>query len=302
MGTKLHMTSAFHPQSDGQTEAANRVIVMYLRCFTRDRPRQWLRWLSWAEYTYNTAYQTSLRDTPFRVVYGREPPSIRSYEPGETRVAAVARDMEAREAFLEEVRYRLEQAQATQKLYYDRHHRQVSYQLGDWALLRLRQRAASSLPRTTTSKLKPRFVGPYRIVELINDVAVRLALPPGARLHDVFHVGVLKKFIGVPPASPPALPIIHNGAVVPEPLQVTQARLARGVRQVLVHWRANRSSLLPEKTSTNSTASTQTFSSRTSWVSRGRDVMCGRTYRRRRDACRAAERAERAQEEATTSG
>jgi hypothetical protein len=56
MGTKLHMSSAFHPQSDGQTEAANRIIIMYLRCFTGDRPRQWLRWLSWAEYVYNTAY------------------------------------------------------------------------------------------------------------------------------------------------------------------------------------------------------------------------------------------------------
>ena len=82
MGTKLHMTSAFHPQSDGQMEAANRVIAMYLRCFTGDRPRQWLRWLPWAKYIYNTAYQTSLHDTPFRVVYGRDPPTIRSYEPG----------------------------------------------------------------------------------------------------------------------------------------------------------------------------------------------------------------------------
>jgi hypothetical protein len=153
MGIKLHMTLAFHPQSDGQTEAANRIIVMYLRCFTGDRPRQWLRWLPWAEYTYNTAYQTSLRDTPFHVVYGRDPPSICSYEPGETRVATVAQDMEAREAFLADVRYRLEQAQASQKLHYDRQHRQVSYQVGDWALLRLRQRAASSLPRTTTGKL-----------------------------------------------------------------------------------------------------------------------------------------------------
>jgi hypothetical protein len=233
MGTKLHMTSAFHPQSDGQTEAANRIIVMYLRCFTGDRPRQWLRWLPWAEYTYNTAYQTSLRDTPFRVVYGRDPPSIRSNEPG---VAAVAQDMEAREAFLADVRYHLEQAQASQKLHYDRQHRQVSYQVGDWALLRLRQRAASSLPRMTTGKLKPRFVGPYRVVEIINDVVVRLELPQGARLHDVFHVGVLKKFIGAPPASPPALPAIHNGAVIPEPLRVEQARLARGVRQVLEHW------------------------------------------------------------------
>jgi len=74
IGAKLHMTSAFHPQSDGQTEAANKVIVMYLRCFTGDRPRQWLRWLPWTEYIYNTAFQSALRDTPFRVVYGRDPP------------------------------------------------------------------------------------------------------------------------------------------------------------------------------------------------------------------------------------
>jgi hypothetical protein len=55
--SKLHTTSAFHPQSDGQTEAANKVIVMYLHCLTGDHPRQWLCWLSWAEYIYNTAYQ-----------------------------------------------------------------------------------------------------------------------------------------------------------------------------------------------------------------------------------------------------
>jgi hypothetical protein len=112
MGTKLHMTTVFHPQSDGQTEAANCVIVMYLWCFTGDRPRQWVRWLPWAEYVYNTAYQTSLRDTPFRMVYGHDPLTIRSYEPGETSVAAVAQNMEDRDVFLTDVRYRLEQAQA----------------------------------------------------------------------------------------------------------------------------------------------------------------------------------------------
>ena len=112
MGAKLHMTSPFHPQSDGQSEAANRVIVMYLRCLTDDRPRQWLRWLPWVEYVYNTAYQSSLRDTSFSVVYGRDPPTIRSYETGDTRVAAVARNMEERDEFLADIRYRLEQAQA----------------------------------------------------------------------------------------------------------------------------------------------------------------------------------------------
>lgn len=68
--------------------------------------------MSW-EYTFNTAYHTSLWDTLFHVVYGHDPPSIRSYELGETRVAAVAQDMEARKAFLDDVRYRLEQAQAS---------------------------------------------------------------------------------------------------------------------------------------------------------------------------------------------
>jgi hypothetical protein len=84
---------------------------MYLRCFTGDRPRQWLRWLPWAEYTYNTAYQSSLRETPFRVVYGRDPPTIRSYELGDARVAAMAPEMEDRAAFLDDICVRLEQAQ-----------------------------------------------------------------------------------------------------------------------------------------------------------------------------------------------
>jgi hypothetical protein len=295
MGTKLHMTSAFHPQSDGQTEAANRVIVMYLRCFTGDRPQQWLRWLPWAEFVYNTAYQSSLKETPFRVVYGRDPPTIRSYEPGETRVAAVARDMEERETFLAEVRHRLEQAQALQKLYYDRQHRPVSYQVGDWALLRLRQRTMASLPQAQPGKLKPRFVGPYRVIELINDVAVRLELPPQARIHDVFHVGVLKKFVGAPPAAPPPLPPIQHGTVTPEPLRVQRARLARGVRQLLVHWRGE-----PPESATWEDAEAfheqfPTFQLEDELgLEGGRDVMWGQTYTRRRrarDIRRAAERA-----------
>jgi hypothetical protein len=295
VGTKLHMSSAFHPQSDGQTEAANRVIVMYLRCFTGDRPRQWLRWLPWAEYVYNTAFQSSLRETPFRVVYGRDPPSIRSYEPGDTRVAAVARDMEARDAFIADVKLRLEQAQLVQKKHYDRRHRPVSYQVGDWALLRLRHRTMASLPEASSGKLKPRYIGPYRVVELVNDVAVRLALPPGARIHDVFHVGTLRKFSGTPPESPPALPPIHNGVVTPEPDRVERARLARGVRQLLVHWRGE-----PPESAT--WEDLDSFRDRFPQfqledellLEEGRDVMWGRTYSRRRrarDIRRAAERA-----------
>jgi hypothetical protein len=295
MGTKLHMTSAFHPQSDGQTEAANRVIVMYLRCFTGDRPRQWLRWLPWAEYVYNTAYQSSLRETPFRVVYGRDPPTIRSYEPGETRVAAVARDMEERDAFLADVRYRLEQAQLVQKHHYDRHHRQVAYQVGDWAWLRLRPHTMSSLHQAPTGKLKPRYIGPYRIVELLNEVAVRLQLPPQARIHDVFHISVLKKFSGEPPSAPPPLPPIHHGVVTPAPARVERARIARGVRQLLVHWLGEPPESATWEDLDNFRAQFPDFQLEDELLlEEGRDVMWGSTYvrrRRARDVRRAAERA-----------
>jgi hypothetical protein len=136
-GSKLHMSSAFHPQTDGQAEAVNKMIDMYLRCITGDRPRNWVRWLPWAEYIYNTAFHTALGDTPFRLVYGRDPPSIRSYEAGDIRVAAIAQSMSERNAFLEDVRVRLEQAQQHAKQAYDRHHREVSFSVGEWVWLRL---------------------------------------------------------------------------------------------------------------------------------------------------------------------
>ena len=68
-------------------------------------------------------------------------------------------------------------------------------------------------------------------------MAVRLALPPRAKLHDVFHVGLLKKWVGNPPAAPPPLPAMHNGVVEPEPEHAVHAHLAHGIRQVLIQWK-----------------------------------------------------------------
>lgn len=104
---QLHMSSAFHPQSDGQTEAVNKTIAMYLRCLVGDRPRKWLAWLPWAEFCYNTSFQSSLKETPFKVIYGRNPPTIQSYEPGTPKVAAVDQLMRNRDDFLADIRDRL---------------------------------------------------------------------------------------------------------------------------------------------------------------------------------------------------
>jgi transposase InsO family protein len=81
-GIRLKMSTAFHPQTDGQSEAVNKTISMYLRCITGDRPRSWLEWLPWAEYCYNTSYHSALKTTPFQVVYGQPPPGIPPYHTG----------------------------------------------------------------------------------------------------------------------------------------------------------------------------------------------------------------------------
>jgi hypothetical protein len=59
--TKLQLSSTFHPQMDGQSELANRIITMYLRCLTDGRLQQWLQWLLWAKYCYNTSFHSSIR-------------------------------------------------------------------------------------------------------------------------------------------------------------------------------------------------------------------------------------------------
>jgi hypothetical protein len=109
-GVKLHLSSAFHPQSDGQSEVVNRIITMYLRCLAGDRPRLWLQWLPWAEFWYNTSFQTALKCSPFRVVYGRDPPALIHYQPGVAHAAAVDQQLQDRDEFLREIKERLLQA------------------------------------------------------------------------------------------------------------------------------------------------------------------------------------------------
>ena len=156
--------------------------------------------------------------------------------------------------FIEDVRLRLEQAQAISKASYDRSHRQVQLDVGDWVWLRLHHRPHGSLPDSARGKLRQRYFGPYKIIEKINEVAFRLALPPGTRLHNAFHVGLLKKFVGQPPASPPPLPPTQHGAIIAVPSQVLKARLYRGVRQLLVQWEG----LPPSSASWEDLASFQT--------------------------------------------
>jgi hypothetical protein len=234
---------------------------------------------------FNTAYQSSLRDTPFHVVYGRDPPSLRSYEPSDTRLPVVAKSMAEREEFLADVWGRLEQAHVTQKRFYDSNHCVVSYQVGDWVLLCLRQRSASSLPQAAGDKLKPHFCGPYHVTELINNIAVRLALPAGTHIHDVFHVGLLKKFRGEPPTATPSLPPLRHVAIDPEPARVVRYRIVGGVPQALIQWQGATTASATWEDMAAFRAKYPAFQLEDELILGGEgDVMFGRTYTRRRRA------------------
>ena len=272
-GVQLCMSTAFHPQTDGQSEIVNKTIAMYLCCITGDRPRKWLDCLPWAEYCYNTSYHSSLQTTPFEVVYGRPPPALVPYSAGSAATEAVDVLLRDRDTFLADVRERLLQAQAYAKRHYDAHHRLLEFAVDDWVWLCLLHQPAQSLVPGPRGKLSPRYAGPFQVVERIGPVAYPLRLPEGARIHDVFHVGILKPFRGTPPSSVPALPPLRNGRLLHKPLRVVRSQLRRGFGTFLFTGRTWTKLRQRGRPSTTSILASLTFSSRTSCLSREGEML-----------------------------
>ena len=159
-----------------------------------------------------------------------------SYLPGSARVATVDRQLRDHDKFLLDIHDRLVLAHDTMREIHDKKRRFVQFAVGDWVLLRLHHRIAVGITLAASSKLGPRFFGPYQIVERLGAVAYRLRLPPKARIHDLFHVALLKKYEGYPPEAIVPLPSMLHGRVIPTPAAVVCARLNRGRWQLLVHW------------------------------------------------------------------
>eukprot|EP00253_Pinus_taeda_P002216 PITA_02216 len=88
-GIQLQLSTAYHPQTNGQTEAVNKCLETYLRCFTSERQHQWVQWLPLVEWWYNTNYHEATMMTPYEVVYGQLPPSPISYIPGYSKCIGV---------------------------------------------------------------------------------------------------------------------------------------------------------------------------------------------------------------------
>lgn len=88
LGTKLHLSTAYHPQTDGQTKSVNRSLKTYIRCMFFYLPHKWRSYLDAAEWWFNTNYHNSLQLTPFQALYGYPPPQM-AIEVISSEVAAV---------------------------------------------------------------------------------------------------------------------------------------------------------------------------------------------------------------------
>jgi hypothetical protein len=183
MGTDLHYSSAFHPQTDGQTERVNQVLEDLLRACVLTYGSDWEKSLPYVEFSYNNSYQASLKMAPFEAPYGRKCRTLLMWsEVGERTFFGPATIVEAEEN-VAKVRENPKIAQSRQKSYADPKRKDVSFDVGEYVYLRV-----SPLQGTkrfhVKGKLSPRYVRPYLIVQRIGNVPYKLELLPElARVH-----------------------------------------------------------------------------------------------------------------------
>ena len=218
-GTKLNMSTANHPETDGQTENANKTIEDMVRAYVSPYQDDWDEHLTSCEFAYNDSEHASHRFTPFYLVHGRHPrvPLTMALKPDWDVTSERPKAYAARlRAERERARDALKKAQDRQARYANKHRREYTFVVGDKVWL-----AASHLrlPRALTAKRKllPRYYGPYPIVKVISDVAYQLELPAHFKIHPVIHISHLKanadgtlEFPHRPEYKAPPPPIMHG--------------------------------------------------------------------------------------------
>ncbi|WVY93416.1 hypothetical protein V8G54_032504 [Vigna mungo] len=227
------------PSKGRQTEVVNRCLETYLRCLTGAKPKQWPKWLSWAEFWYNINYNSSTKMTPFKALYGREPPVLIRGDMIQSSVEEVNRLMADRNHMLDELKEHLVLAQNRMCKQANKHRREVEFQVGDVVYLKIQPYKLKSLAKKVNQKLSPRYYGPYEIMEKFSPVAYKLQLPAGSKVHPVFHVSALKKSIAATITSQP-LPLFlaDDWELKVQPTEALAVRRnQQGDLEILIRWK-----------------------------------------------------------------
>ncbi|XP_071728608.1 uncharacterized protein [Rutidosis leptorrhynchoides] len=144
---------------------------------TSDKPKDWVKWFSLAEYWYNTNYHTSICTTPYEIVYEQPPPMPITYTPGESKVEAVDRSLVAREEAVSILKFHLKRAQDRMKHFADRHRTDREFNISDWVYVKLQPHRQVTLRGGRQHKLSPKYYGPFVYEAKVGKVAYKLQLP-----------------------------------------------------------------------------------------------------------------------------
>nr|ABA98724.1 retrotransposon protein, putative, unclassified [Oryza sativa Japonica Group] len=237
--TQLQMSSAYHPQTDGQTERVNQCLETFLRCFVHACPKRWYRWLALAEFWYNTAFHSALDKSPFEVLYGHSPRHFGVFDRFECAVPDLQDWLKEREVITSLPRQHLLRAQQSMKLQADKKRSDREFAVGDWVFLKAQPHAQFSMTGRSNHKLAFRYFGPFQILARIGSVAYRLQLPTTCAIHPVVHVSQLRQASSpAPDSSIQDLPALTEDEALPVQILARRAvkKGAGAVEQLKIRW------------------------------------------------------------------
>jgi hypothetical protein len=193
LGIKNCLSTAYHPESDDQTERTNRILEDVLRHFVAPDHQDWAMYLKQAQFAINNSWQEAVKYTPYYLNHGRHPkmPSMQGIAVEPTRVPAAKAFVQGMHEAIQRAKQHLKAAQDRMQTYVNQRRKDVVYNEGDMVLLS----TANLRTKEGVRKLMPRWVGPFEVREMVGKVAVRLHLSTGYdRLHNVFHVSLVKPY------------------------------------------------------------------------------------------------------------
>jgi hypothetical protein len=235
LGIQPKLSTAFHPQTDGQTERMNRDLQQYLRLFTSEKQDEWVHWLPIAQFSYNSKRQASTQKTPFSVTRTYEPHI--GFEQHTTKAPAAEQFITDITQTIDQTKSNLVAAQQRMKAQADKHRSAVpSYSISDKVWL-----STEHLKLTRASKkLSEKWLGPYEITDLIGPNAVKLHLPSTMRIHPVVNISRVKPYKerldGQPTFRPGPVEVTEERDVEFEVDYIADSRWKGRRLEFLVHW------------------------------------------------------------------
>jgi transposase InsO family protein len=242
LGTRMHMSTAFHPQTDGQTERVNRILEDMLRAFVCARQSDWDVYLPSVEFAYNNCVHSSTGFTPFYMMYGHDPitpDTLLSTTPlPDTCVCSRDLVLHMRNIICA-ARDHIREAVDRQVANADIHRRHVSFSIGDRVMLDISRVCDALRPADVRArKLEDRWVGPFTVVGTVSSgLAYRLDLPDCVRMHPVIHVSFLRPYVESDVHvrdDVSAQSYVHEGDI--SPVCINGRRVRDGSVQYLVAW------------------------------------------------------------------